>query len=55
MSRSALFTKAVAEFVEYHQRGDVTERLNRVYEKEHSAPDLVLKTIQSLSMAKEDW
>jgi metal-responsive CopG/Arc/MetJ family transcriptional regulator len=29
--RSQLFAKALEEFIERHRRGNVTERLNRVY------------------------
>jgi len=31
--RSQLFAKALEEFIAYHKRENVTERLNRVYSK----------------------
>jgi metal-responsive CopG/Arc/MetJ family transcriptional regulator len=55
MTRSALFTIAVDEFIQHHRREDVTERLNEVYAKEDSSLDPVLDKLQTLSLPKEDW
>ena len=55
MSRSALFTVAVSEYLEQHWEGDVTEKLNEVYAGEGSSLDPVLNELQSLSLPKEQW
>ncbi len=55
MTRSALFTIAVEEFIQHHQHDDITEKLNEVYTKNDSSLDPVLNEIQSLSLSKEDW
>jgi len=55
MTRSALFTIAVDEFIQHHRQEDVTEKLNEVYAKEDSSLDPVLNKLQTLSLPKEDW
>lgn len=55
LSRSALFTRAVEEFLAHHRREGVTERLNRVYELEDSHLDPALAKLQFASIAKEQW
>ena len=55
MTRSALFTIAVDEFIKHHRQEDVTERLNKVYAKEDSFLDPVLDKLQALSLPREDW
>ena len=55
MTRSALFTAAVAEYLEQHREDDVTERLNRIYADEDSSLDPVLARLQALSLPKEEW
>ncbi|MCX7011138.1 MAG: hypothetical protein NTW86_00990 [Candidatus Sumerlaeota bacterium] len=55
MTRSALFTTAVQEYVDRHRSDDVTERLNQVYAHEASTLDPVLQTLQTLSLPQEDW
>ncbi len=55
MTRSALFTIAVDEFIQHHRQEDITERLNEVYAKENSSLDPVLDELQTLSLSKEDW
>jgi len=55
MTRSALFTIAVDEFIQHHRQEDVTERLNEVYAKEGSSLDPVLDKLQGLSLPKENW
>lgn len=55
MSRSALFTQALEEFLARRRRDDVTERLNRVYAAAESTVDQALRTLQSLSIPKELW
>jgi metal-responsive CopG/Arc/MetJ family transcriptional regulator len=55
MTRSALFTQAVDEYIQHHRQDDVTEKLNEVYSKETSDLDPVLQKLQALSLSKEDW
>ncbi len=55
MTRSALFTVAVDEFMQHHRQEDVTERLNEVYAKEGSSLDPVLDKLQMRSLPKGDW
>ena len=55
MTRSALFTVAVDEYIQHHHRDNVTEKLNEVYEKVDSSLDPVLDNLQMLSLPKEGW
>lgn len=55
LSRSALFTRAVEEFLANHRREGVTERLDRVYASEDSRLDPVLCKLQFASLPKEEW
>ena len=55
LSRSALFTRAVQEFLAHHRREGVTERLDRVYENEDSGLDPALARLQFTSLPKECW
>lgn len=50
VSRSGLYSQAVAEFVNRHRQSDVTERLNAVYAEEDSRLDPVLDEIQVRSL-----
>lgn len=56
VSRSRLYTKAVQEFVERHDREGLTEKLNEVYKcADLSAIDPLLHVMQLQSLRKEDW
>ena len=55
MTRSALFTVAVDEYVQHHRTEDVTRRLNEIYAKEDSSVDPVLQDLQTISLPKEKW
>ena len=55
LSRSALFCRAVKEFVEVSDNADVTEKLNQIYSSHSSRLDPSLLDAQSRSLAKEDW
>ena len=55
MTRSALFTTAVDEYIQLHREDDVTQRLNEVYAEENSSLDPVAARLQSLSLLKEEW
>jgi metal-responsive CopG/Arc/MetJ family transcriptional regulator len=55
VSRSELYTTAVAEFLSKHQGRNLTSRLNAVYGEEDSSlpPDLI--RLQAKSLAHEEW
>lgn len=55
MSRSALFTAAVEQYVQHHRADDVTRRLNAIYSKEESSLDPVMETLQIFSLPREEW
>jgi metal-responsive CopG/Arc/MetJ family transcriptional regulator len=55
MSRSELYTKAVAAFIEQYRRKWITEQLNRVYETESNSLDPVLAQLQSSVLTRETW
>jgi metal-responsive CopG/Arc/MetJ family transcriptional regulator len=55
LSRSALFTMAVTEFLSHHRQDDVTEQLDKVYGEQASAVDPVLGRLQASSLPKESW
>ena len=55
MSRSALYTAAVEEYLSLHRDDDLTEKLNEVYAKQDSSLDPVLAALQWLALNKEDW
>ena len=55
MSRSRLYTKAIAEYVEKYRRRSVTEALNEVHGKSSSKMDPALAKLQQISIFKEDW
>jgi metal-responsive CopG/Arc/MetJ family transcriptional regulator len=55
MSRSTLFTAAVAEYIQRRRTGDVTRKLNEIYLHENSSLDPALANMQSFSLPKEEW
>jgi metal-responsive CopG/Arc/MetJ family transcriptional regulator len=55
MTRSALFTVAVEEYVRHHRAEDVTRRLDEIYGKEDSVLDPLLDCLQAVSLPKEPW
>lgn len=55
MSRSALFTVAVTEYLDQHCEEDVTEKLNQLYASEEASLDSGLVEAQVLSIAEEQW
>lgn len=55
LSRSALYTKALREFLARHDEDEITRRLNEVYEHESSALDPVISQIAARSLPKESW
>ena len=55
LSRSALSTRAVEEFLAHHRQEGVTERLDRVYANENSSLDPVFRQLQFASLPKGQW
>ena len=55
LTRSALFTRAVVEFLSRRRNDGVTERLNRLYGKEEAHLDPILSKMQTSVIAKEKW
>jgi metal-responsive CopG/Arc/MetJ family transcriptional regulator len=55
ISRSELYTNALANFVAERDEARVTERLNEVYASQSSALDPVIEKLQFLSLPVERW
>lgn len=55
MSRSQLFSVAVAEFVASHQDAEVTRKLDEIYGQERAGVDPVLQELQRQSLASAWW
>lgn len=55
MSRSELYTTAVASYVEAHLAKHVTEQLNQLYATEDSSLDEVVQQLQAISLPQEEW
>jgi hypothetical protein len=55
MSRSELYAKAVAAFVEAHRSDDVTKRLDDVYKTEPSTLDPVIEAMALTSIERDEW
>ena len=55
ISRSALFTRALTDFIEKHKNDRVTEVLNEIYSQESSLLDPALHSMQSASFPDEEW
>jgi metal-responsive CopG/Arc/MetJ family transcriptional regulator len=55
VSRSQLYSRALAAFVAQHQRSDVTERLNAIYDDTEARLDPLLEDLQSRSVGDDDW
>lgn len=55
ISRSELYTRALANFIRLYLREEITDRLNEIYAVENSSPDHVLSHLQWMSLPKEEW
>ena len=55
VSRSQLYTTAIAELLVRHQSRQVTARLNHVYEEEDSSLAHGIITAQVKSLIPEEW
>ena len=55
LSRSQLYSSAIAQYVAAHRSKGVTARLNEVYETEPGEVDPAILDLQGLSVAVEGW
>lgn len=55
VSRSELYSKALAEFLQRNEDADITRRLNEVYDQVDSSLDPELHEAQLRSFTKESW
>ena len=55
VSRSHLYAKAIADFLEQRSINHVTQQLNDIYTNEHSLLNRSLSTMQFDSMEKQEW
>lgn len=55
ISRSELYSTAVAEYVAKHRAEDVTARLNEVYAREPSGLAPEVRRAQARTIGKSDW
>lgn len=55
LSRSELYARAVAAFVERQRREDVTARLDAIYAVEDGGLDPGLERLQHEALPREDW
>ena len=55
VSRSQLYAKAIAEFLEHAQSDYVTERLNEIYSSEPARLDPALHRAQVTTLDKNSW
>ncbi|RWX44540.1 hypothetical protein VT99_13153 [Candidatus Electrothrix marina] len=54
-SRSHLYAKALATFLEQHPADYITDQLNKVYPDESSQLDQVVFDMQMNTIEKEEW
>ena len=55
LSRSALYQRAMAEYLQHHGDEGITDALNTVYATQESGVDPVLDRMQIASLPREDW
>jgi predicted transcriptional regulator len=55
MTRSQLYAKAIAEFLERRRADKITERLDELYSSEQSELHPALQSAQARSLDKEHW
>lgn len=55
LSRSELYAKALAEYLQRQQDDAITERLNEVYSRQPAKLDAALHRAQLASLAKDNW
>ena len=54
-SRSELFAKAVAQYIEAHPSDHITKQLDEVYSSEPAELNEILSNMQFGSIIKEEW
>jgi len=55
ISRSQLFSEAVKEYLDKHEREALIARINEVCEKADTSLDPVLMRMQMLSVPRDEW
>lgn len=55
ISRSELYTKAIKDYVNKHEKSHITEALNSIYVEEDSSLDAAFLDSQNLSIGDESW
>ncbi len=55
VSRSGLYSRAIAEFVTRHGHDEVRERLDRVYGDSGASVDAQLAELQRLTVGEDEW
>lgn len=55
ISRSELYAKAVATYLNRHRQENITEALNAIYDEEAAVLDTVFQHIQNASLFKGEW
>lgn len=55
ISRSELYTNAISDYLNRHQKSHVTEALNKIYSEEKSSIDPKILDAQINSIGKESW
>ena len=54
-SRSNLYAKAIAQFLEEHPSEHITNELNKVYKGKQSKLNSTVSSLQFHSIEKEEW
>ena len=54
-SRSQLYARAVAEYIERHRSENVRQKLDEVYGRVDSHLDATLEIMQLISLPQEEW
>lgn len=55
MSRSELYSKALAEYLAAHQEDSVTAALDAIYADEPAQLDEVIQQLQAASLPEDEW
>lgn len=55
LSRSRLYSEALEDYLDRHEKSKITEQINRVCEKVDTSIDPVLFRMALLSLPKDEW
>ncbi|RIK37979.1 MAG: hypothetical protein DCC55_22545 [Chloroflexi bacterium] len=55
ISRSELYTRALATYIQTYEKALVTQRLDEIYAEEECMADPVLSRLQWMSLPEESW